>query len=161
MYQSEIESPLGRLTLTADNTALTGLWFAGQKYAPACPEGIFHPEHMIFKQTELWLEAYFARLPLPPVPSLAPYGTAFQQAVWQQLLKIPYGKTTTYGAIAASLRAAGRTAAAQAVGGAVGRNPIAILIPCHRVIGANGSLTGYAGGLEIKRQLLALECHVY
>ena len=161
MYQSEIESPLGRLTLTADNTALTGLWFAGQKYAPACPEGIFKPDHMIFKQTELWLEAYFARLSLPPLPPLSPYGTAFQQSVWQQLLKIPYGKTTTYGAIAASLQSAGQTASAQAVGGAVGRNPIAILIPCHRVIGADGSLTGYAGGLEIKRQLLSLECHVY
>ena len=161
MYLTEIESPLGQLTLTADNEGLTGLWFVGQKYAPVHPECTFQPDHMIFQQTELWLEAYFARLSLPPLPPLSPYGTAFQQSVWQQLLKIPYGKTTTYGAIAASLRSAGQTASPQAVGGAVGRNPIAILIPCHRVIGADGSLTGYAGGLEIKRQLLSLECHVY
>ena len=161
MYLSVIHSPLGLLTLAASDTALTGLWFAGQKYAPVHPEGIFRPVHPIFKQTADWLSAYFCHSPLPPMPPLAPYGTEFQQAVWQQLLSIPYGNTATYGAIAAALRATGRTASAQAVGSAVGHNPISILIPCHRVIGANGSLTGYAGGLEIKRQLLALECNVF
>ena len=161
MYLSVIHSPFGPLTLTASGTALTGLWFAGQKYAPVHPEGTFDPEHIVFKETADWLSAYFSHSPLPPMPSLAPHGTEFQQAVWQQLLNIPYGKTVTYGAIAAALRTAGRPASAQAVGGAVGRNPISILIPCHRVIGANGSLTGYAGGLEIKRHLLALERNVF
>ena len=159
MYVSAFDSPFGHLTLTATETALTGLWLAGQRYAPACPEGIVHPDHIVFQQTRRWLEAYAARSPLPPLPRLAPSGTAFQQAVWRHLLNIPYGETTTYGAIAAALRAEGQTASAQAVGGAVGRNPILILIPCHRVVGANGSLTGYAGGLELKRQLLSIECN--
>lgn len=157
MYLSAMESPLGQLILTADDSALTGLWFIGQSYAPVHPKGIFRPEHTVFKQTEDWLNAYFSHSVLPPMPPLAPQGTDFRRAVWQQLLKIPYGKTTTYGAIAEQLRTAGRTASAQAVGGAVGHNPISILIPCHRVIGANGSLTGYAGGLDRKRQLLSIE----
>lgn len=164
MYLSTLESPFGLLTLAADETALTGLWFPGQKYAPAHLEGIFRPNHIIFNQTSAWLSAYFSRSALPPAPPLAPQGTEFQRAVWQQLLTIPYGETKTYGAIAANLRAAGRAAPAQAVGGAVGHNPISILIPCHRVIGANGSLTGYAGGINIKQQLLSIECnanHLY
>lgn len=161
MYLSTLHSPLGSLTLSASDTGLTGLWFEGQKNAPVHPERNFRPEHVVFKQTADWLEAYFSHSPLPPMPLLTPQGTAFQQAVWQQLLEIPYGKTTTYGSIAACLRAAGIPASAQAVGGAVGRNPISILIPCHRVIGANGSLTGYAGGLEIKQKLLTHECNVF
>lgn len=160
MYLSVIDSPFGPLTLSANDTALTGLWFPMQTYAPAHPEGIYRPDHPVFKQTADWLAAYFSRSPLPPMPSLAPQGTDFRQAVWQQLLKIPYGETTTYGAIADRLRSEGQTASALAVGGAIGHNPISILIPCHRVIGADGSLTGYAGGLEIKRQLLLLECNV-
>jgi len=160
MYLSVIDSPFGPLTLTANETALTGLWFPRQTYAPAHPEGIYRPDHPVFKQTADWLATYFSRSSPPPMPPLAPQGTDFRQAVWQQLLEIPYGSTTTYGAIANQLRVAGRRVSAQAVGGAVGHNPISILIPCHRVIGANGSLTGYAGGLEIKRQLLLLECNV-
>lgn len=159
MYVSVIESQFGPLTLSATDTGLTGLWFAGQKHAPSHPVGILQPDHVIFKQTAAWLEAYVSHAPLPPMPLLSPQGTSFQQAVWQQLLRIPYGQTTTYGSIATNLRTAGIAASAQAVGGAVGRNPISILIPCHRVIGANGSLTGYAGGLEIKRQLLSIECN--
>ena len=159
MYLSAMESPLGRLILTANDTALTGLWFADQINAPNCPNGIFRPEHPVFEQAFDWLNAYFSRSPLPPLPPLAPQGSDFQQAVWQLLLEIPYGSTTTYGTIADRLRTNGLGASAQAVGGAVGHNPILILIPCHRVIGSNGSLTGYVAGLEIKRRLLALECN--
>ena len=111
----------------------------------------------VFRQAAAWLDAYFAKQPLPDLPPLAPRGSDFRQAVWRLLLEIPYGQVTTYGALAQILRDRGISAAAQAVGGAVGHNPISILIPCHRVVGADGSLTGYAGGVEKKRFLLALE----
>ncbi len=111
----------------------------------------------VFRQAVAWLDAYFAKQPLPDLPPLAPRGSDFRQAVWRLLLEIPYGQVTTYGALAQILRDRGISAAAQAVGGAVGHNPISILIPCHRVVGADGSLTGYAGGVEKKRFLLALE----
>ena len=111
----------------------------------------------VFRQAAAWLDAYFAKQPLPDLPPLAPKGSDFRQAVWKLLLEIPYGQVTTYGALAQILRNRGISAAAQAVGGAVGHNPISILIPCHRVVGADGSLTGYAGGVEKKRFLLALE----
>ena len=101
--------------------------------------------------------AQAAKQPLPDLPPLAPRGSDFRQAVWRLLLEIPYGQVTTYGVLAQILRNRGISAAAQAVGGAVGHNPISILIPCHRVVGADGSLTGYAGGVEKKRFLLALE----
>ena len=115
------------------------------------------PDLPVFQQASAWLTAYFSQRPLPALPPLAPKGSPFRQAVWQRLLQIPYGQTTTYGALAASLRADSISAAAQAVGGAVGHNPIQFLIPCHRVLGADGSLTGYAGGVELKRRLLVLE----
>ena len=148
-------SPLGPLLLASDGEALTGLWLKGQRYfAVGVPtDAAQRPELPAFLQAEAWLAAYFSKAPLPPMPPLAPRGTAFQCAVWQQLTHIPYGTTTTYGALAHALG----VSSPRAVGSAVGRNPISILIPCHRVLGSDGSLTGYAGGLERKRFLLELE----
>jgi len=159
MYKTTLPSPVGLLTLASDGTALTGLWMEGQKYFASTldADAIEAPALPVFLQTAQWLEAYFSARPLPALPLLAPRGSPFRQAVWQRLLQIPYGQTTTYGALAASLRADGISAAAQAVGGAVGHNPILFLIPCHRVLGADGSLTGYAGGMAAKHHLLALE----
>lgn len=159
MFTTHIPSPVGTICLASDGEALTGLWLEGQKYFAATlgPDAAPQPALPVFRQTTRWLDAYFAKAPLPPLPPLAPQGSAFRQAVWNLLLEIPYGHVTTYGALAQALRAAGISAAAQAVGGAVGHNPISILIPCHRVVGADGSLTGYAGGVEKKRYLLTLE----
>lgn len=159
MYRATIPSPVGILTLASDGQALTGLWLEGQKYFGAGlePEAVDRPEREVFRRTEAWLHAYFEKEVLPPLPPLAPRGSSFRQAVWKLLLEIPYGKTVTYGALARTLRDRGISAAAQAVGGAVGHNPISILIPCHRVVGTDGSLTGYAGGVEKKRALLELE----
>lgn len=159
MLTTLIPSPVGPLLLASDGAALTGLWLSGQKYFAATLDSTTQeaPELPVFQDTRHWLDAYFARQPLPPLPPLSPKGSAFRQAVWARLLAIPYGQVTTYGALAAALRAEGISAAAQAVGGAVGHNPISILIPCHRVVGADGSLTGYAGGVEKKRFLLTLE----
>ena len=153
------DSPLGTLTLAGSEEALTGLWPPGQKtLPPPCrrtPSGGMIagiPAGGIMAGC-LFCEA----LLLPALPPLAPVGADFRQAVWQLLLEIPYGDTTTYGALARRLRQRGISAAPQAVGGAVGHNPISILIPCHRCVGADGSLTGYAGGVEKKRFLLTLE----
>ena len=159
MYRTTIPSPVGILTLASDGQALTGLWLEGQKYFGAGleTEASECPELEVFHRTEAWLHAYFAKEALPSLPPLAPRGSSFRQAVWKLLLEIPYGKTVTYGALAQALRDQGISAAAQAVGGAVGHNPISILIPCHRVVGTDGSLTGYAGGVEKKRALLELE----
>lgn len=159
MFTTTLPSPLGPLTLASDGAAITGLWLAGQKYFASTLD--IHaspaPDLPVFDQTAAWLDAYFSKAPLPAMPPLAPSGSPFRQAVWALLREIPYGATTTYGALAQALRARGIAAAPQAVGGAVGHNPISILIPCHRVVGADGSLTGYAGGVEKKRFLLALE----
>ena len=111
----------------------------------------------VFRQAAAWLDAYFAKQPLPDLPPLAPRGSDFRQVVWRLLLEIPYGQVTTYGALAQILRDRGISAAAQAVGGAVGHNDISLIIPCHRVVGTNGSLTGYAGGIDKKAALLRLE----
>ena len=158
IYLTTLPSPVGELTLAADGAALTGLWMEGQKYFGAgLPETVQEDNLSVFQETKAWLEAYFARAPLPALPPLAPHGSPFRQAVWRLLLEIPYGTVTTYGALAQKLRQQGISAAAQAVGGAVGHNPISILIPCHRVVGSDGSLTGYAGGVEKKRYLLELE----
>lgn len=159
MFKTTLPSPLGQLTLASDGTALTGLWLEHQKYFGATldADAVDTPALPVFLQTARWLDAYFAKQPLPALPPLAPKGSPFRQAVWQRLLQIPYGETTTYGALAAALRLDGISAAPQAVGGAVGHNPILFLIPCHRVLGADGSLTGYAGGLDVKRKLLQLE----
>lgn len=144
-------SPLGGITMAGEGDVLTHLWFDGQKYDRLGLEPDAEEQELpVFGETCRWLEAYFARKPLPPLPNLCPKGTAFQERVWAELLKIPCGETTTYGALAKALGCR----SAQAVGGAVGRNPISILIPCHRVVGANGSLTGYAGGVWRKEKLL-------
>lgn len=153
-YRTTLASPLGPLLLASDGTSLTGLWLEGQKYFAAGldPAAQKAPAFPVFRETERWLRDYFAGRRPPALPPLAPAGTVFRQSVWRRLLEIPYGQTCTYGALAAELGSSPR-----AVGSAVGHNPISILIPCHRVLGADGSLTGYAGGVERKQFLLALE----
>ena len=155
-YTGRYLSPLGELLLAADDAGLTGVWFQGQKYFghgldPAAQAG----DLPVLDETRRWLDRYFSGRDPGPVPPLHPMGTDFQKRVWSLLLSIPRGQTATYGALAKEL--AGRPVLSRAVGGAVGHNPISILIPCHRVVGAGGRLTGYAGGLERKRALLALE----
>ena len=165
-YTWHYDSPLGGMTMASDGSALTGLWFDGQKYFPeglvpaaaeepdkGLPTGAIH----VFRETERWLDLYFSGQRPAFTPPLAARGTDFQEAVWKMLRAIPYGETITYGALAARLSETDRKGSAQAVGGAVGHNPISLIIPCHRVIGADGSLTGYAGGLERKEWLLAHE----
>lgn len=159
-YISHYSSPLGEILLAADDIGLTGLWFEGQKYYARQLD----PEHkeqetLLLEGTRCWLDLYFSgKKPDFSVP-LHLTGTKFQIEVWNILHRIPYGQTITYKEIAAEL-AAGRGLAhmsAQAAGGAVSRNPISIIIPCHRVVGSSGSLTGYAGGIHRKIQLLTLE----
>ena len=162
------DSPLGPIHMASDGEALIGLWLEGQKYfAQTLGPDVQEADLPIFRQTAAWLDAYFkprggqqlVAPALPELPKLAPRGSEFRQRVWKLLLEIPYGEVTTYGALAKRLAAeSGRkTMSAQAVGGAVGHNPISILIPCHRVVGTDGSLTGYAGGIEKKAALLRLE----
>jgi methylated-DNA-[protein]-cysteine S-methyltransferase len=165
IYTSFFDTPMGAMQAAAGEDALRGLWFIGQKYFPRdAASWTKKPDHPVFKALGPWLAAYFAGKNPGLGFSLAPEGSAFRQSVWKLLREIPYGKTTTYGAIAVALaRKSPRASdaqprlAAQAVGGAVGHNPISLIIPCHRVLGANGSLTGYAGGLEKKQALLELE----
>lgn len=149
-------SPVGRLTLAAEEDSLTGLWLEGQRHYGATlpPNAVEDGCDPFLGCAFRWLDRYFAgSRPDPAELAPKPAGTAFQQRVWRLLLDIPYGELTTYGALA---RLLGETSP-RAVGGAVGRNPISIVIPCHRVVGAGGALTGYAGGLETKRRLLELE----
>lgn len=147
-------SPLGKIILAADNGALIGLWFSGQKYERAGLSGAEpESEEPVLEQAAAWLDAYFSGRELPPAPPLAPRGTEFQKRVWRELMNIPFGATAAYGELAERLGCG----AARAVGSAVGRNPISIIIPCHRVIGSGGKLTGYAGGIERKKALLELE----
>ena len=157
IYTFNADTPLGKIQAAACDNAICGVWFIGQKYFPSETETwLKAPDYPVFVSLGIWLKDYFARKKPEIRFPLLPRGTDFQQAVWKLLLEIPYGKTTTYGAIAALL-SAGKKAQSQAVGGAVGHNPISLIIPCHRVLGADGSLTGYAGGLEKKRALLDLE----
>lgn len=158
--QCTIRTPLGEMIAMVEQEKLCGLWFIDQKYAPGhSHEWLSDPDHPVFTALRGQLDAYFAgqlrRFDLP----LAPQGTSFQMAVWALLCTISPGTVTTYGALARELAVAreGHLTSARAVGGAVGHNPISIVIPCHRVVGADGSLTGYAGGLERKTALLALE----
>ena len=153
-----MDTPLGKIQAAAEGNALRGLWFVGQKYFPLDAEAwLYEPDHPVFISLQSWLNDYFAGEKPEMLVPISPVGSDFRQAVWKILLEIPYGKTLTYGAISAKLSVPGKNACAQAVGGAVGHNPISILIPCHRVIGADGSLTGYAGGVEKKLALLELE----
>ena len=153
-YTCHYASPLGGITLASDGEALTGLWFDGQKFFADTLDA----EHVekplpVFDETLRWLDLYFAGEVPDFTPKLSPRGTSFQHRVWDVLLTIPYGHTMTYREIAKALGCR----SAQAVGGAVGRNPVSLIIPCHRVLGADGSLTGYAGGTDKKRSLLELE----
>ena len=154
LYRKTIASPLGELTLVSDDTALLVLVMDGQKYVDRhLPADLTEGDTPVLQEAERWLTAYFSgvRMAAPSFP-LSPRGTAFQQRVWAALREFPYGETLSYGQLAAALGSSAR-----AVGTAVGRNPISILIPCHRVVGVRGSLTGYAGGLENKKRLLELE----
>jgi methylated-DNA-[protein]-cysteine S-methyltransferase len=153
LYTTTLKTPLGPITVAAENEALTGFWFLNQKYYPGqTSEWIDKPDYPLFKSLDAWLGDYFSGKNPKLAIKLDPRGTVFQKRVWKLLLKIPYGKTSTYGALAA---AAGSSA--RAVGGAVGHNPVSLLIPCHRVIGASGIITGYAGGVDKKMALLRLE----
>ena len=157
----QYQSPLGGILLAADEVGLVGLWFEGQKYfAFGLKEnGTEEKETPVLKRTREWLDLYFAGKDPEFLPPLAPDGSEFRKEVWKLLLTIPYGKTMTYGEIGRKIAemTGKKHMSAQAVGGAVGHNPISILIPCHRVVGTNGSLTGYAGGIEKKIGLLKLE----
>jgi methylated-DNA-[protein]-cysteine S-methyltransferase len=151
MIRTVCQSPLGPLTLVSDGAGLCGLYFENHRYpAPKAEAG----EDAAIRAATAALADYFAGRPVAAGVAFSLHGTPFQQAVWRALQEIPYGATTTYAAIARGL---GAPRAMRAVGAAVGRNPVSILIPCHRVIGADGALTGFAGGLERKRALLALE----
>ena len=153
-------SPLGGILLAADEVGLTGLWFDGEKYfADNLPARHTVGETPTLAETKRWLDIYFTGREPGFLPPLHPIGSAFRQSVWELLLRIPYGQTTTYGEIAQELAAKRGLAriSAQAVGGAVGHNEISILIPCHRVVGMSGSLTGCASGISKKAKLLELE----
>ncbi|MFN3860043.1 MAG: methylated-DNA--[protein]-cysteine S-methyltransferase [Roseateles sp.] len=157
ILQGRIATPLGPLTAARSAAGLSGLWFDGQKHHPGVldvPEDDGHDA--VLAATAAALTAYFGGKPFT-LPPLDPAGTPFQRAVWRALLEIPPGRPDTYGALAARLGRASAARAARAVGAAVARNPISVLVPCHRVVGADGSLTGYAGGLQRKQALLALE----
>ncbi len=160
MFIRHYDSPLGGILLAADEQGLTGLWFEGQKYfARSLPPAREERETPVLADAARWLDVYFSGHEPDFTPPLHPAGTPFQRAVWALLGQIPYGGTTTYGALARTLAARGGLASmsAQAVGGAVGHNPVSVIVPCHRVVGADGSLTGYAGGIARKIALLRLE----
>ena len=154
-------SPLGRMTLVSNGKELTGLWFEGQKYSSIAQDSIAHDKDdlPVFQETIRWLDTYFGGEIPDFTPPIKMHGTVFRQMVWEILLTIPYGQTTTYGEIARRVAHEKKVPvmSAQAVGGAVGHNDIALIIPCHRVVGKNGSLTGYAAGLDKKAYLLKME----
>ena len=160
MYTMHYNSPLGGILLAADEIGLTGLWFDGTTYFADTLDPL-HKEQAtpILLDDKRWLDCYFRRQNPDFTPSLHPIGFPFRQEVWALLRQIPYGQTTSYGALARQLAEQRGLAhmSAQAVGGAVGHNAISIIRPCHRVVGSNGSLTGYAGGIDKKVKLLTLE----
>ena len=152
-YLEHVDSPLGGITLASDGEALVGLWFDGQKhFAWKLDSACVQQTLPVLEEARRWLKAYWDGLQPRWTLPLRLRGTDYQRAVWRQLQSIPYGRTVTYGAIAAALHSSPR-----AVGTAVGCNPISLIIPCHRVVGADGSLTGYAGGLDKKEWLLNME----
>lgn len=159
-FTQRYDSPMGGILLAADEIGLTGVWFDGQKYfARGLPKERTERNTPVLSAAKCWLDVYFTGREPDFMPPLNPIGSEFQRAVWELLLQIPYGQTTTYGALAQELAKRQELAhmSAQAVGGAVGRNKISILIPCHRVVGTGGRLTGYAGGVDRKAGLLELE----
>lgn len=160
VYTCEYESPLGRITIACDEEAITGLWFIGQKYyAQGLPKKRIEKTTPLLEETKRWLELYFSGREPDFLPPLKYGSTPFRKLVCQIMLTIPYGHTMTYKAIAkeAAKRLHKERMSPQAIGGAVGHNPITLMIPCHRVVGTSGSLTGYAGGIERKVALLKLE----
>ncbi len=159
-YIYHYDSPIGKITFAGDGEKLTGLWLHGQKYFADTLKGETAEQMLpIFKETIRWLDIYFSGQAPDFTPPLLINTTPFRREVWEILLTIPYGQTMTYGEIAQIIaeRKGLVRMPAQAVGGAVGHNPISLIIPCHRVVGANGSLTGYAGGIDKKIKLLTLE----
>ena len=162
LYKTYYDSPIGKLLLVSDDTNLMGLWIENQKYYLGnLKENLIEKDDLpILMQTKNWLDRYFkCEKPKFNELSLKPVGSEFRKLVWQILCDIPYGKTRTYGELAHEVasRLHKNSMSAQAIGGAVSHNPISIIIPCHRVIGSNGSFTGYAGGMERKKKLLELE----
>lgn len=160
-FISKYKSKIGNITIASDGINLTGLWFDGQKYFLANVEKEIEEKNLkIFDETKLWLDKYFLGEKVNPNElKLKPKGTDFRKTIWKILCEIPYGQITTYSKIGKLLvqRENKKNYSAQAIGNAIGHNPISIIIPCHRVIGANGNLTGYAGGLEKKKKLLEIE----
>ena len=158
IYYTVLPSPVGELTLIAEQDALIGLWFDGQQ--SGLTEAVLDPAHPILATSTNWLKAYFdGKNPTTQDIPVRFYGSSFQKRVWKHLCHIPYGETATYGEIAKTVaKEMGKEKmSAQAVGNAVGANPISIIVPCHRVLGAGGKITGYTGGLEKKKILLQLE----
>ena len=160
-YTTDYQSPLGTIFLAADEKGLTGLWLEGQKYyaAQIKKEECRQEEAPVLKETKRWLDIYFSGQKPDFLPKLHLIGTDFQREVWDILLEISYGQTVTYGEIARKIadKRGLKTMSAQAVGSAVGHNRVSVIVPCHRVIGSDGSLTGYAGGIERKIRLLDIE----
>ncbi len=159
-YTEIYHSPIGDILLAADDKGLTGLWFEGAKYfAETLSQSNEMKKLQVLEEAKSWLDVYFSGNEPDFVPELNLVGSPFRSAVWKLLLQIPYGSVVTYGAIASELakQRGKKSVSAQAVGGAVGHNPISIIVPCHRVIGSKGSLTGYAGGVKKKLELLKLE----
>lgn len=159
-YICKYDSSLGGITIASNGEAITGLWFEGQKYfGDTLPEQYEEKKLPVFEEAKRWLDIYFQGKEPDFMPPLLMETTPFRKAVWEIMLEIPYGKTMTYGEIAERIAKKKGIArmSAQAVGGAVGHNSISLMIPCHRVVGTNGSLTGYAGGMDKKVKLLTLE----
>ena len=159
-YISKYNSPIGGITLASNGAELTGLWFDGQKYfADTLPKEYQKKDLPVFEQTKKWLDIYFSGKAPDFTPPLMFIGISqFRKRVWEVMLNIPFGQTSTYGKIAKQIGAeTGKKVSPQAVGGAVGHNSISLIIPCHRVVGTNGSFTGYAGGINKKIELLKME----
>ena len=159
-YIQKIKSPIGILTVSSDSKNISGLWIEGQKYfVKTLGKDVLKQNLPIFENVRNWLDIYFSGKEPNFIPPFMLKGSPFQESIWADLCKIPYGQTTTYGELAKQfeLKNKGKHMSARAIGSAVGHNPISILIPCHRVMGKNGNPTGYAGGIATKIKLLQLE----